>query len=207
MKTYVHVRVFFIMEIDGVLCELGAEAYGTTEDLNISPLTRQLYITEYLTTWEISTGTTLPPVYEESRTGGRRKRTIPRKKRKKVTTNRKQNSNTDTNRVHARTVTPCGYFPPLSVYLHCDVVTFGTFHFFLNSSTITITITITIPPHKINNDPTLNKSILIFTCMIWICYMVLFRSYSGQIHDKFISFREQLRIRGNTVGKVSYRKY
>jgi len=45
MKIYVHVRVFFnIMEIDGVLCELGADTYGTTNDINISPLTRQLYI-------------------------------------------------------------------------------------------------------------------------------------------------------------------
>ena len=54
------------MEIDGVLCELGPEAYGTTDDLNISPLTRQLYKTEYLATWQISTGTMLPAVYERA---------------------------------------------------------------------------------------------------------------------------------------------
>jgi hypothetical protein len=64
--------IFFIMEIDSVLCELGAEAYGTTDDLKISPLTAQLYeqniyyITEYLATWQISTGTMLPAVYERA---------------------------------------------------------------------------------------------------------------------------------------------
>ena len=42
MKICVHARVFFfnIMERDGVLCELGAEAYGTIDDLNFLPLTR-----------------------------------------------------------------------------------------------------------------------------------------------------------------------
>ena len=56
------------MEIDGVFCELGVEAYGTTDDLNISPHTRQLYtrITEYLATRETSIETMLPAIYERA---------------------------------------------------------------------------------------------------------------------------------------------
>jgi len=40
------------MEIDGVFCELGAEAYGTIDDLNISPVTRQLHIKQNISLLE-----------------------------------------------------------------------------------------------------------------------------------------------------------
>ena len=59
----------------------------------------------------------------------------------------------DTKRGHDRTVTPCRYFPPCSVYLHLALL-------FLSSSTITTL------SHKINSNPTLKKSVLMFTCVI-----------------------------------------
>jgi uncharacterized membrane protein len=88
----------------------------------------------------------------------------------------------------------CGNFTLCIKLIFCQL-----FIFLKNCSTITV------PPHEIRSNPTLNKSILMFTCMIWICYMVFFGSYCGQIHKKICSFRrtaqdswQQLDVNGDS---------